>query len=214
MRSLSLLVTALCIGTAAAAQGQGQGPVVTAGISEYSLRPGDVLQITVWGQEAFSGRFQIDETGKFLYPVIGEIDTRNLTVSQLRDTVRTGLETLFNAPFLTITPLFRIAVLGKVMQPGLYTVDPTLTAIDVVALAGGPAPGGNMNRIRVLRQGQEASLSFEEEGIRGRTLQEVGVRSGDQVYVPRKAFTRDDLILLLQFAQVALTIAIFINTAN
>jgi hypothetical protein len=30
--------------------------------------------------------------------------------------------------------------------------------------------------------------------------------------IPRKAFTRDDLFLLLQFAQVALSVLILINT--
>ena len=211
MRTLNGLVFATVL-LAGGAYAQEQRPIITTGISSYTLRPGDVLRINVWGQEDFSGQFQIDEEGRILYPVLGEIDTRNLTIGQLRDTVRAGLETLFTSPFLTITPLFRISVLGYVTSPGLYTVDPTLTPIDVVALAGGPSRGGNLNDIRVLRSGGTASLSFEQESIRGRTLQEVGVRSGDQVFVPRSTFTREDAVLLLQIAQVALTIAIFVNT--
>ncbi len=34
----------------------------------YRLRPGDVLVITVWGQEAYSGEFKVDETGRVPYP--------------------------------------------------------------------------------------------------------------------------------------------------
>jgi polysaccharide export outer membrane protein len=173
-----------------------------------------VLQINVWGQETFSGLFQIDEAGSFLYPVLGEIDTRNLTVGQLRDTVKTGLETLFNQPFVTVTPRFRISVLGHVMRPGLYTVDPTLTAIDVVAMAGGTSQEGNINDIRLLRPDETERINYDELRTHGLTLSEVGVRSGDQIYVPRRAFTRQDLSLLLQFAQLALTIAIFIATVN
>ena len=193
-----------------------QDPVslVTTGTSSYSLRPGDILNITVWGQESFSGQFQIDENGRILYPMLGEIDTRDLTVEQVRDTLRAGLETLFNNPFLTVRPLVRISVLGHVMSPGLYTIDPTLTAVYVVAMAGGPTPSGNLNNIRVLRSDGESSINFENQYMRGRTLQEVGVRSGDQIFLPRKRFTREDLSLLLQFASVALSIAIFINTMN
>ena len=186
--------------------------LVTTGVSSYTLQPGDVIRINVWGQEAFSGQFQIDEDWRILYPILGVIETRNLTVAQLRDTIRTGLETLFNNPFLTVTPQFRISVLGHVNAPGLYTIDPTLTAIDVVAMAGGPSRNGNLDDIRIQRRGETSSVSYADVGMRGRTLQEVGVRSGDQIYVQRRRFTRDDLSLLLQIAQLGLTIAIFVAT--
>jgi polysaccharide export outer membrane protein len=202
----------LAAGAVQPAVAQDQGAIQTTSVMEYTLRPGDVLRIQVWGQEQFSGQFQIDEAGRFQYPMLGDIDTRDLTVAQVRDTVRAGVATLFKNPFVTVTPLFRISVLGHVQAPGLYTVDPTLTTIDVVALAGGPSSSGNMNSIKVIRSGQETRVNFEQESLRGRTLREVGVRSGDQVMIPRKAFTRDDLFLLLQFAQVALSVLILINT--
>ena len=213
MRTL-LGVMIAAVALAGSLHGQEPVPLVTTGTSSYSLRPGDILDITVWGQDSFSGRFQIDENGRILYPMLGEIDTRNLTVEQVRDTLRMGLETLFNNPFLTVRPLFRISVLGHVMSPGLYTIDPTLTAIDVVAMAGGPTSSGNLNSIRVLRSDGESTVDFENRQLRGMTLQEVGVRSGDQIYLSRKRFTREDLSLILQFASVALTIAIFINTMD
>jgi polysaccharide export outer membrane protein len=207
----AVLIAVVLVGSAFA---QEPARLVTTGVSLYSLLPGDVIQINVWGQEAFSGQFHIDENGLILYPILGEIDTRNLTVGQLRDTIRTGLETLFNNPFLTVTPHFRISVLGHVSSPGLYTIDPTLTAIDVVAMAGGPSRNGDLNDIRIRRRGETSSVSYGNDGLRGKTLHEVGVRSGDQIYVQRRWFTRDDLMLLLQIAQVALTVAIFISTTT
>ncbi len=205
----ALLFALIAAGTAFAQEPE---TLVTTSVASYSLRPGDVLQIGVWGQEEFSGQFQIDENGHFLYPVLGEIDTRDLTVAQLRDTLRTGLETLFSSPFVTVTPRFRISVLGHVVSPGLYTIDPTLTAIDVVAMAGGPSPGGNLNDIRIMRRDGTASINYGDMTARGRTLREVGVRSGDQIFVPRRMFTRQDLSLLLQFAQLSLTLALFATT--
>ena len=213
MRTLksAVLIAVVFAGSAFA---QEPATLVTTGVSSYTLQPGDVLRINVWGQESFSGQFQIDENWRILYPILGEIETRNLTVAQLRDTLRTGLERLFNNPFLTVTPQFRISVLGHVMAPGLYTIDPTLTAIDVVAMAGGPSRNGNLNDIRIRRRGETSSVAYGDEGMRGRTLHEVGVMSGDQIYVQRRWFTRDDLMLVLQIAQVALTVAIFIATAT
>lgn len=209
MRSLTavLMLTAL----AAPSTAQQQGPIVTSGVSEYTLRPGDVLRIEVWGRDEFSGQFQIDESGSFLYPVLGSFDTTDLTVAQVRDSIRSGLERLFNAPFVRVTPLFRVAVLGEVRSPGLYTVDPTLTAIDVVALAGGAGPDGNTNKIRLLRGGTASEMGVEQ-AMRGQTLAEIGIRSGDQVYVPRKSLTTQDWYIIIQLAQLALSVAILINT--
>jgi polysaccharide export outer membrane protein len=215
MRYPSLAVAgallALC---GASLPAQQRDPVISAAASSYTLRPGDIIRIGVWGHEDLSGQFQVNEDGKIQYPLIGEIDLRDLTVAQVRDTIRAGLERLFTTPFVTITPLFRIAVLGEIRNPGLYTVDPTLSVLDVVALAGGPTSNGNMERIRLLRSGAETRVSFEDAAVRGRTLQEVGVRSGDEIVVPRRSFTRSDWQVVLQLVQVALTVAVFVNVVG
>ncbi len=184
--------------------------VVTGASTGYVVHPGDVLDIHVWGQDAFSGKFQVDVNGMIQYPVLGDVNTHDLTVAQIRDTLRAGLSQIFTTPFVTVTPLFRIAVLGEVFRPGLYTADPTMTVIDVVAMAGGANSSGNLSKIRVLRAGKATEVRFDAGTLGGRSLAEIGVRSGDEIVVPRKAFTREDLGLVLAAAQVALSIAIFI----
>lgn len=169
------------------------------------------MRVVVWGQEAYSGEFPIDERGILEYPVLGEIQTKDLSVADLRDRIRKGLEAIFNNPFVSVRPQFRMAVLGRVERPGLYTVDPTLSVLDVVALAGGPAPGGNLNAVKLLRGGEELRLALGD-GVQGRTLQEIGVRSGDQILVPRRFLSRDDVVLLLQVVQIAVSVAILWRT--
>jgi protein involved in polysaccharide export with SLBB domain len=115
---------------------------------------------------------------------------------------------------VTITPLFRVAVLGHVRSPGLYTVDPTLSVLDLVALAGGPTPAANTDKITVYRSGAASYVNYEDEALRGRTLAEVGVRSGDEVMVPRKWFAREDWFLVLQLMTLALTTATFVVTVS
>ena len=211
VRSLSLL--ALTVLAAFPLAGQQPPPAPQPAGSVYHLRPGDVLKILVWGQIEYSGDYQIDERGVLEYPVIGELDVRDLTVPQLRDRIRQGLESIFNSPFVTVRPQFRMAVLGKVERPGLYIVDPTLSVLDVVALAGGPSSSGNLNGVKLLRGEDQLRLALEG-GIRGRTLQEIGVRSGDQIIVPRKFLSREDVILILQVVQIAVSVAVFINVTQ
>lgn len=215
MRTLLLLASATALATLApplTAQGDtAAAGIRTSAVSDYRLRPGDVLRIRVWGQEEFSGEFQVDERGIIEYPLLGEVDTRDLSIGALRDTVRAGLGRLFRDPFVTITPLFRMAVLGEVNRPGLYAVDPTLTVVDVVALAGGTTRSGSLGRIRVLRGGERIQFDFEESAMAGRTLSEMGVRSGDQISVGRAWITIDQLSLIFSVLQVALTTVILVR---
>ncbi len=203
-----LAAIAVLLGCAAVLPAQDQpGP-----LQPYALRPGDIVEITVWGREDYSGEFQVDELGLIRYPVLGGIDTRGMTIAALRDTLQAGLERLFVNPFVTITPKFRIAVLGEVRSPGLYAVDPTLSVLDVVALAGGSTAVGNLDKIRLFRSGTESRVSFAQETIRARTLRDIGIRSGDEIIVPRRFFTRQDFSILLALAQIALSIVILANT--
>ncbi|MCZ6759089.1 MAG: polysaccharide export protein [Gemmatimonadetes bacterium] len=208
LRKALLIFPLICAATAAAAQEEG---LITTGSGGYTMRPGDVLRIEVWGRQELTGRFQVDELGNVNYPMLGAISTVGINVAELRDTLRTGLENLFADPFVTITPLFRLAVLGKVRDPGLYTVDPTLTVLDLVALAGGPSADGNMNGTRLLRGGEEIRVNLRRQSLRGQTLQEMGVRSGDQIIVPRKAITAGDLSLFVAVAQLGLSLAILLR---
>jgi polysaccharide export outer membrane protein len=206
MRYASLLVGLILPCTSLPAQNTA---ATGAPVSSYTIRPGDILKVTVWGHEDFSGQFLVDESARLQFPVLGDIDARNLTVAELREKLRTGLEQIFKQPFVTIEPLFRMAVLGQVQNPGLYTVNPTLNVLEVVAMAGGPTESGNMNKIRLLRGGREIRLSFGQG-----SLQEMGVQSGDQIVVPRKSFSRDDVNLVLGIVQLGLSVAILFTTLN
>ncbi len=208
MRKTFSLLILLFAAAPVAAQAQN---VVGSSPAGYTLRPGDVLQVIVWGQEDYSGQFKVDLQGKIQYPILGEIDTTNKTLVQIRDELRTGLGQIFNRPFVTVNPQFNIAVLGEVRAPGLFSVDPTLTVLDIVAMAGGPSANGNLNKIRLMRAGQTMNLSFGGDRVGARSLQDVGLQSGDQIMVPRRGFTGDDLRTLLSVISVGLSVAILLR---
>ncbi len=187
--------------------------IVTSSGGKYTLQPGDILRIDVWGREQYSGLFQVNEEGFIYYPVIGDIDTKLITVAELRASLLNELQELFVNPFLSVTPLFRIAVAGHVVRPGLYTVDPTMTILDVISMAGGPTEVANTKKIKVFRPGESQEFNFEEEILAARTLTEIGVRSGDDILVPRKFLARSDITVIFQALTVLLSIAIFIQVS-
>jgi len=181
-----------------------QAPNVDTTTSTLAIRPGDVVKIQVWGHEELSGEFPVDENYNLLFPLVGSINVRNVTVSQLRERLNTELSQLFQRPFFTLTPMFRVAVLGEVYKPGLYSVDPTLTVFDLLALAGGPTRQANEKKLQLIRGGEAVHVSLEPEAMARSTLRELGVRSGDQLVMGRATFTREDFGLLLAIVNTIL----------
>jgi len=181
-----------------------QAPNVDTTTSTLAIRPGDVVRIQVWGHEELSGEFPVDENYNLLFPLVGSINVRNVTVSQLRERLNTELSQLFQRPFFTLTPMFRVAVLGEVYKPGLYSVDPTLTVFDLLALAGGPTRQANEKKLQLIRGGEAVHVSLEPEAMARSTLRELGVRSGDQLVMGRATFTREDFGLLLAIVNTIL----------
>jgi len=188
----------------AAATIPARAPGVDTTTSPLAIRPGDVVKIQVWGHEELSGEFPVDENYNLLFPLVGSINVREVTVSQLRERLNLELSQLFQRPFFTLTPMFRVAVLGEVFKPGLYSVDPTLTVFDLLALAGGPTRQANEKKLQLIRGGAAVRVSLDPQAIARSTLRELGVRSGDQLVMGRATFTREDFGLLLAIVNTIL----------
>ena len=171
-----------------------------------AVRPGDVVKIQVWGHEDLSGEFPVDENFDLFYPIVGAINVRQLTVVQLRERLNRELQALFQRPFVVVTPLFRVAVLGEVFRPSLYSVDPTMTVFDVIAEAGGPTRDANQRRMELVRGGETIRVALDATAIGRATLRELGIRSGDHIVLPRKKITLTELSLGLQIVTLVLTL--------
>ncbi|MBI1723037.1 MAG: polysaccharide biosynthesis/export family protein [Gemmatimonadetes bacterium] len=212
-RSVLALATLLALTSAAGCGGRQSPPASTvtpirpadtSASARLAIRPGDVIKIQVWGHEELSGEFPIDENDNLQFPIVGEINVREMSVAQLRDRLRQELSQLFTQTYVTIIPLFRVAVLGEVVRPGLYSVDATLTVFDLLALAGGPTRSAREREMGLIRAGEQIRVSIEPAAVARATLRELGIRSGDQLIVPRQRITREDLGLILTAANLVL----------
>jgi len=168
------------------------------------LRPGDVVKVQVFGHDELSGEFPVDETFNLMLPIIGEFSVKDMTVTELRARVRREFAQLYTQSFVSVVPMFRVSVLGEVMHPGLFSVDPTMTLYEVIAMAGGSTRNARESKIRLIRGGQQVALPINSDALARATIREIGVRSGDQVYVPRKAITYETWLVGLQLLNTAL----------
>jgi polysaccharide export outer membrane protein len=175
------------------------------------LRSGDALKIVVYRDKELSGEYLIDSRGQVQIPGLGVINAAGLDPTQVKDTLRSALlKRGFTDPEIAVQPLIRVSVLGEVRQPALYPVDPGMSLIQLVTIAGGPTSAANLRRTRVVREGRVFEVDLQS-ALAGSASGRVVLYSNDVVVVPKRTgFTRENLTFILGLTSTAVTIATFI----
>jgi len=153
--------------------------------SDLVLRPGDILRITVWPEQGLGGEFVVEESGFVYLPYLQAVRAAGVSLDELRAELRAGYAETIRNPVVSITPVFRVTVMGEVQRPGVYTVTPTSTLFDVIGLAGGFRIEADQERLRVVRPGQVVEYDALRALEIGENLDAISLRSGDQIVVPR-----------------------------
>ena len=108
---------------------------------EYTIGPGDVLTITVWGQPDLSRDYTVDPDGFAPFPLINRVKAGGLTARQVAASLTDllGKDYLVNPQVIVSVKEYlsqRVTILGETARPGvLYLTGPT-TVIDVLSRAG------------------------------------------------------------------------------
>lgn len=167
-------------------------PVVTASESDYTLRAGDVLQITVWREENLDREVVVLPDGTVNFPLIGSFIAQGLTPAQLQTTIKSKLRSLI--PGASVAVLVKatlghtVSVIGQVQKPGEIIMGHRLTVMQALSQAGGLTPYASEGRIIVLRTvaGKETAIEFPYDDIvSGDNLDKnFTLNPGDVVVVP------------------------------
>jgi polysaccharide export outer membrane protein len=148
------------------------------------IRPGDVVKLSIWREPDLSGEFPVDEWGMAVQPRIGPMKVTDYDPDSLRATLVAAYEEFLSHSSINVTVLRRVQVIGAVRTPGLYQVDPTMSVSDVLAMAGGATPQGNIKRVELIRQGHAVGGRLSPMTSVGRA----SIRSGDQLFVPERSW--------------------------
>ena len=180
-----------------AAPGPGKG--------SYVIGPQDVLLITVWDQPDLSGKFTVETDGSFTFPLIGRLAASGLTLRDLEAELRKRLaDGYFKAPQVSVAVeqyrSQRIFVIGEVRSPGAYQLTGDMTLIEALARAGSTtteaAGEAVISRPPAGKAATAPVLPNPDEGVEvirvnvrdlqsGQLSQNVALRDGDTIYVPR-----------------------------
>ncbi|MBE9041665.1 SLBB domain-containing protein [Oscillatoriales cyanobacterium LEGE 11467] len=175
-------------------------------LDEYTLGPGDLVQIEIFEAPEYSGEAQVLANGMMDLPIGGRVYVEGLTIPQATDIIAAEYVRIFRYPLVSVRlsgprPL-QVTIDGEVTQPGAYVMEIPLkaqsglqrglqypTVPELIELAGGVTLSADLRRVEVRRNsgnGKEPSfyidlLSYIQSGRRG---QDITLRDGDALFIP------------------------------
>ena len=135
----------------------------------YILGPGDIVNINFLEVKEFSSDYPIMSDGTLSLPIIGLVNSSNLTIEKLTNKLKILYSKELIRPELFITikkarPI-NVSLIGEINRPGLYKLDtyPNLsqnssdftnlpTIVDAISKAGGITPKSNIKSVSVKRR--------------------------------------------------------------
>lgn len=158
----------------------------------YLLNAGDVLDISVWNEEALQKQVVVLPDGVITFPLAGEVIAKNKTVAEVQADLKEKLTSYLADPVVTVSVASvegnRIHILGKVLNPGSFKMSQPLDAMQALSLAGGLTPYAGENNIIVIRRDgdkQDIMPVRYADLKKGEQLKtNIILKSGDVIVVP------------------------------
>jgi polysaccharide export outer membrane protein len=161
-------------------------------VASYRIKPGDLLHISVWLEEDLDRKVLVRPDGGITFPLAGDLEAAGKTVRELNAEVSKKVQAYVKEAIVTVALEENrgntVYVVGEVKEPGAFVMNPTLTVLQALALAGGMTPYASQGDILVLRKDgdRQRPIPFNYKDIKkGANLeQNITLESGDVVLVP------------------------------
>ncbi|MFL5537966.1 MAG: polysaccharide biosynthesis/export family protein [Longimicrobiaceae bacterium] len=155
-------------------------------LADGDFRPGDQVSITVDGEAALTGTFTVGAARTVALPQAGDLSLAGVLRSELEPAVRAQVSRYLRDPVVHARALVRIGVMGQVRSPGYYVLPAEALLSDVLMAAGGPLPTAKLDAASVDRAATRiwSGPQVRQALAGGLTLDQLGLRAGDELVVP------------------------------
>ncbi|HWA50360.1 MAG TPA: polysaccharide biosynthesis/export family protein [Dongiaceae bacterium] len=174
-------------------------PAANAQDAGYRINGGDLLHISVYGEQNLNQDVAVQPDGGISFPLVGNIDARGMTLKELQTKIADSLRQSEYFPNLTDNEVTvsmlkasgnSVSVVGQVKTPGTFVFDTQLDVMQALSLAGGLTPFASKSKIKILRRddaGKQVAILFDYSEIEdGEQLEKnILLRGGDVVVVPQ-----------------------------
>ena len=104
---------------------------------------------------ATTGRgYLVDKQGSIDFPVLGNVQVKGLTITQLKELLKSKLDKYLQDPIINIRLLnYKVTVLGEVAHPSTYSIpSERLTIVDAIGMAGDLTIYGKRENVLLIRE--------------------------------------------------------------
>ena len=151
------------------------------------INPGDGVRISYLDiEDVITGDYYIQPNGLLNLPLIGVINTNDKSFGEIKYLIESRYDSLYKSPYISVNALYRINILGEVTTPGFYYVPDSEKITAILALAGGTTAAADLEDIKLIRNYKVVNIDIETIIQKGSSATEIGLQSGDQVFVPRR----------------------------
>ncbi|MDA8708516.1 polysaccharide export protein [Hellea sp.] len=162
---------------------------------QYTLHPGDQLDIVVSSAPELSRTLTVGPDGRVVMPMSRPILAAGRTFQQVQGELSAELGKQLRDPTLAVTPRAyspeQIYVGGQVGQPGTYTLPGRIGALEALIMAGGLRPTARARKVAVLRRAPNGGMMMRTVNIRNGLLNireyddNMQLRRGDIIFAPQ-----------------------------
>lgn len=159
----------------------------------YRLQPGDVVQISVWGEASLNKEVRVLPDGSTTFPLAGRVEVANMATPDVEKRITEKLKAYFPDPQVTVvvvsTEGSRAFVVGKVLKPGPVLLSSPTTVLQALSMAGGLDKFADMGAVKIIRtqsDNTQAVLPVHyDKLLQGAELKDnVQLQAGDTILVP------------------------------
>ncbi len=158
----------------------------------YTINSGDILDISVWNEDALKRVIRVLPDGYISFPLVGEIAVSGASLPHIKQQLTEKLARFIADPVVNISVQSAegniVYVIGQVKRPGQFVMYQPLDVMQVLSLAGGLTAFAQANDIVILRRTDNGKVAIEfeygalEEG--DELDSNILLKSGDVIVVP------------------------------
>lgn len=157
--------------------------------NNYTLGPGDVLRVQLWGKENQQLELPVSRDGTVSFPQSGPQTVAGLTFDQARQQIKKRVSEQYIGVQASVSlgelRSMRVFVLGEARNAGSYTVSSLSTITNALYVSGGIKRTGSLRKIQHKRDGELiGELDLYDLLLAGDTSGDNRLQPGDVIFIP------------------------------
>ena len=154
----------------------------------YKIRQGDILDVSVWGDDTLVKEIRVLPDGSISFPLAGNVPVAGFSSSEIEEIITKKLKKYLPDPEVTVivnsTDGNKVYILGKVNTPGAIPLQGPMTVLQALSISGGFDRFADLSEIKILRGNKVLEVHYMNL-IQGENLESNYIlEANDTILIP------------------------------